>query len=803
MNASVLHVTTRVDLDGSDVGTGSSSSLSSLQTLPSVSDSSLTAPEEIETRVFEDEYDRAKDRYGRGEEFEERSGSSQKYRNVPKYENKTNLSIYDHRIFQRQKHLSQDHQLLVPSQDFNGSQTSTGMATGYDVYGPTAVVSSSSSAQTGTPYNQNMHAHYRTHDGQQHYPGPENTGHPNDYFNYIPGETVNIKERRFPLSNLKTPKSSTRVKAARQVRFILETVDEDAPIPCNPVDCPESRLTLENARLAHALPSGPSSYRGPGTSSHHSYQQYPPSLPQPPPPPPPLNQTHNGPGHQTSPSILYPRNHPIRLSPRSSSTGVSNESRGSCLEHTHTSAPRGLETPRSSTASTPRFAYRAPARPNPDVAEVEGDNTFPGYEGHDDLASSVSNLGLIPLSPSFYPPSPQNNEDRPPQERDAGPDAPEITPELTSKKPKEIFKKLLGSRPYRHIETRLLPFTEKFESNYSIRSVNLESKKEWAFVAISPDSKTIVGVCDREYFVSYSIEASGVKALVYGEFDGEPSSIAVSDNHLAISTLTKLQVFNHHNGKRIYECASSKSVTTDNFTSIVFANSGVELCAALTNGTMQFHYIAAITEGEAIFRRGDPRMDIGLNSGDYAFTMSFSADDIRFACGTQKRMLMVYEHRGSSAWELTNKFKFPDWEPGTHRRISGAIFFPEERFIFATTTSARASAYMYCIDSNKHTNCPHSASYAPPITKKGVTRSAMSPDGRAIALIDGDGTVYKCEFDAGSVFSDKQEFTKLPGTLIPARACWISWTSSGDLILLDKKGHLRIYDLAPVRTSFR
>lgn len=110
---------------------------------------------------------------------------------------------------------------------------------------------------------------------------------------------------------------------------------------------------------------------------------------------------------------------------------------------------------------------------------------------------------------------------------------------------------------------------------------------------------------------------------------------------------------------------------------------------------------------------------------------------------------------------------------------------------------------MRCIDNNKHSNCSQSTSYALPITKKGVTRSAMSPDGKAIALIDGDGTVYKCDFGAGSVLSDKQEFTKLPGTLIPARACWVSWTALGDLILLDKKGHLKIYELAAAGRSPR
>lgn len=106
-------------------------------------------------------------------------------------------------------------------------------------------------------------------------------------------------------------------------------------------------------------------------------------------------------------------------------------------------------------------------------------------------------------------------------------------------------------------------------------------------------------------------------------------------------------------------------MATDNFTSIAFANSGLELCAALTNGTIQFHYIPTENQdfdpNDVTFRRGDPRMDINLSSGDYAFTMSFSGNDTRFACGTQKRMLVVYEHRGSAAWELLNKFKFNDW----------------------------------------------------------------------------------------------------------------------------------------------
>ncbi|KAF3223365.1 hypothetical protein TWF106_005137 [Orbilia oligospora] len=416
----------------------------------------------------------------------------------------------------------------------------------------------------------------------------------------------------------------------------------------------------------------------------------------------------------------------------------------------------------------PRSHATAPTRPPPDIAEVEGDNTFASRGNYSGLYSSTTGLELSPSSLSFYSPSSQNSGDRPrnatydrAREGDGSLEAPDLAPDFIPKKSKEILKKLLGGRTSRQPETGMFHFTQKFESGYPVRSVHLESRKEWAFVAVSPDSKTIVGVCDRECFMTYSMEVLGIKPLVYGEFDGEPLSIAVSNNHLAILTLTKV---------------------------------------SLTNGTIQFHYIPAEDQDfdpdEVTFRRGDPRMDINLSSGDYAFTMSFSGNDTRFACGTQKRMLMVYEHRGPAAWELLNKFKFNDWEPGTHRRISGAIFCPDERFLFATTTSGRPSAYMRCIDSNKHSNCSQSTSYALPITKKGVTRSAMSPNGKAVALIDGDGTVYKCDFGAGSVLSDKQEFTKLPGTLIPARACWISWTSLGDLLLLDKKGHLKIYEVS-------
>ncbi|KAK6506069.1 hypothetical protein TWF506_010992 [Arthrobotrys conoides] len=658
----------------------------------------------------------------------------------------------------------------------------------YDTYDQNSVLLPPSSVEA--QYHQNVH--YRPHTQQPHYPGHENTGHPNDYFSY-PSETVNLKERRFPQSNLKSTKSAQRFRGGQQVRFKLQTVEEDGPIPCNPVDCPMARLVLEDARLLH--PVHP--YEVQETFLNSAYQQ-----------------DTIIPPHETSydhrSTQLHHSRASSKLSPRSISTG--NSSTGPCSGSAHAGSSGGIL--RSSGATTSRFAYRAPARPPPDIAEVEGDNTFAARDSHNNTFSSTARLGPSPSSPSYYSPSLQNSGDHPSpaaydraQEGDGSFDAPELAPDFTPKRSKEIFKKLLGARTSRHPETGVSPFTQKLESGYSVRSIHLESRKEWAFVAVSPDSKTIVGVCDRECFMTYSMEISEIRPLVYGEFDGEPLSIAVSNSHLAILTLTKLQVFNHHNSKKVYEWASDKTVATDNFTSIAFANSGLELCAALTNGTIQFHYIPSEDQDfdpdEVTFRRGDPRMDINLSSGDYAFTMSFSSNDTRFACGTQKRMLVVYEHRGPAAWELINKFKFNDWEPGTHRRISGAIFCPDERFLFATTTSGRSSAYMRCIDSNKHSNCSQSTSYALPITKKGVTRSAMSPNGKAVALIDGDGTVYKCDFGAGSVLSDKQEFTKLPGTLIPARACWVSWTSLGDLILMDKKGHLKIYELAAAGRSPR
>ncbi|KAK6332043.1 hypothetical protein TWF718_002581 [Orbilia javanica] len=783
MNASGLHVTTRGVLDGSDVGTGSSSSLSSVQTLPSVSDSSLTVPEEAEERGFEEGYSVAKDRYRRREE--ERLEGSQKYRNVPKYENKTNVLKHHRHFFPPQKYLNQDHQ-YPPSDSFNERRTVTNMR--YDAYDQTSVLLPPQLVEA--PHHRT--SHYNPHSQQRHYPGHENTGHPNDYFSY-PSETINIKERIFPQSNLKSSKSASRARGGRQVRFDLQTVDEDGPIPCNPVDCPMARLTLEDARLLHSM--HPNELQGPFPNPTHQQDAG--------------SSLHETPYDHRAMQLHHTRT-PSKSSPRSISTSAP---AGACSGSTYTGTSAGAL--RSSEGTVSRPAYRVPARPPPEIAEVEGDNTFTNFDSHGNIFPSPARVELSPSSPSFYPHSPQNSGDhatsadydRTRERADRGLDAAELAPEYTPNRSKELLKKLLGSRAYRPPETGISPFTPKVESNYSVKSVHLESRKEWAFVAISPDSKTIVGVCDRENFMTYLIEVSGIRTLVHGEFDGEPLSIAVSNDHLAILTLMKLQVFNHHNGKKVYEWASDKSVATDNFTSITFANSGVELCAALTNGTIQFHYIPAEDQDfdpeEVTFRRGDPRMDINLSSGDYAFTMSFSSDDMRFACGTQKRMLLVYRHRGPPGWELLNKFKFNDWEPGTHRRISGTIFCPDERFLFATTTSGRASAYMRCIDNNKHPNCSQSTSYALPITKKGVTRSAMSPNGKSIALIDGDGTVYKCDFGAGSVLSDKQEFTKLPGTLIPARACWVSWTSHGDLILLDKKGNLKVYELAAAGRSPR
>ncbi|KAK6540006.1 hypothetical protein TWF694_008839 [Orbilia ellipsospora] len=788
LKASSLHVTAKGDLEGSDLGSGSSSSISSL---PRVPDSIITPPEDNELRglEIEDELGDFESQYRR---WEGESVGFPKYRYVPKFEDKTNLSKYHHHLYQQTASL-QPHVSNHFSLSSHGPSTLPRM--GHDRYGPASTAIASPAAGAGKPYDQAA-PHYSSKLQNPNYGGYYS--HEQFSYSHTPGEMINIKERSFPISNAKLKKSPSRVKSGKRVHFVgLQTVEEDGPIPCNPIDCPEARLALENARLAHSLPLELAPFQSRQVSYASSSKHYPVKI----------SNTDTSPKPNESsgtPTNGYAES--IRALPFSDKKKIM---RTPCSVYANSEPPLTSYRPRLPLSSL-RFAYRQPQQTQY-IAEVEGDNTFPSQ--HHDQSGLVPSIASLGIYSSVSPhPSPNDRFSSVPSWPDldiGGPqrnvNALEPISDYQSKKPKEIFKKLLGGRQLRAADVGLSPFVSKLEGNQTIRYGNLDTRKEWAFVAISPDSKTIIGVCDHEVFITYSIEIYGTRVLVCGEFEGAPLAIAVSNTHLAILTLTKLQIFDHRIGRKVYEHSSDKSVISENFTSITFANNGLELCAGMTNGKIQFHYIPAenreFNPEDMIFLRGDPMMDINLSSGDYAFTMSFSKNDIKFACGTQKRMLLVYEFRGATGWELRNKFKFNDWEPGTHRRISGAIFCPDDRFLFATTTSGRSSAYMRCIDDNKQPNCSQSVSYALPITKKGVTRSAMSPNGKAIALIDGDGTVYKCEFNAGPVLSDRQEFAKLPGTLIPARACWVSWTDSGDLILLDKKGHIRVFEAVAVGRS--
>jgi hypothetical protein len=278
-----------------------------------------------------------------------------------------------------------------------------------------------------------------------------------------------------------------------------------------------------------------------------------------------------------------------------------------------------------------------------------------------------------------------------------------------------------------------------------------------------------------------------------------------------------LQVYDHHTGKKVYDWSSEKSLPLANFECITFANDKPEICLGLTDGTIQFHYLNTNPHNnEVVFRRGCPELDITLDSGDYAFTLAFSNDDMKLACGTQRRFLLVYEYNEAYGWHLRNKFRFRDFvrkclnnhpfptsfqidkllqEPGSHRRISGVSFCSEDKFLFATTTSARFCAYMYCIEGHKASH-GSSRSYTPSLTKKGICRSALSPDGSHVVVVDGEGTVYKCEFRSGTFVRDKTDIAKVQATQIPSRASWVSWTRSGEMMLLDKKGNLKIMEIS-------
>ncbi|EWC47108.1 hypothetical protein DRE_03477 [Drechslerella stenobrocha 248] len=620
--SSSRYVTTRGDLDGSDLGTGSSSSISSSQTLPSISDSAVTAPDDLDAR-----------------------GSL----------------------------------LAVLA---NGRPASSSM--GYEGYGQSSIPPAPPFATSGAS------GHSSAQHSQQPVVPDHDQYHPYGYFGPGPSDLVNmvnIKERSIQPLNQKLSKSTSRAKAPeRRVRFNLEPVEEDvvskakrddpldAPIPCDPINCPEARLALENARLPHSLTfeTSSSTKHAQSAAPYYRYHTAPSSSSD-------TSLYHEGFYHSDLYSGLGHTQNPTKASLISSSA-----SRRSSGAPCSSGYPNGI---RRGLIGTPSPAYGLP-RPAAHISEVEGDNQFPIDSGAGHLVRSINDLEIL-IAPS----APPNCQD-PPSRGRVGNDSEwlghdrhqrnlgetvldvDLSPDSTSaKKPKEIFRKLLGNRTPRYSETGVSPFIPKLECNQHMQYSNLEARKEWAFVAVSPDSKTIVGICDRECFMTYSMDllgdSPGTRMVVCGEFEGEPLAIAVSNTHLAILTLTMLQVFDHHNGRKIYEWTSDKSVAAENFTSLVFANSGLELCVGLTNGTIQFHYVPAEDQqdydpDDIGFRRGDPRMDIALSSGDYAFTMSFSGDDMRFACGTQKRMLVVYGFQMATGWELRNKFKFSDWVCARH-----------------------------------------------------------------------------------------------------------------------------------------
>ena len=117
------------------------------------------------------------------------------------------------------------------------------------------------------------------------------------------------------------------------------------------------------------------------------------------------------------------------------------------------------------------------------------------------------------------------------------------------KKTKKTFRNLLGSTGIGRVtsdqeaEVNEIKFDEQVLHNKKMLYAHLGVKKEWAFVAMSPDTKTAVCVSDKNIFMSFSRSDSGLTKLVdNGSFEGEPTAISVSYMHLAILTLNKVLI---------------------------------------------------------------------------------------------------------------------------------------------------------------------------------------------------------------------------------------------------------------------
>src|SRR6266513_1807533 len=105
---------------------------------------------------------------------------------------------------------------------------------------------------------------------------------------------------------------------------------------------------------------------------------------------------------------------------------------------------------------------------------------------------------------------------------------------------------------------------------------------------------------------------------------------------------------------------SDRGSPTANFASLAFSNTGTEICIGLTNGKIEFHEcLESSLTGKLTFRYTG--QDITLERGDYAFTMSYSRDDEKLSCGTEKRMLVVYSLCTIRGWEVRNKYQFSDF----------------------------------------------------------------------------------------------------------------------------------------------
>lgn len=466
----------------------------------------------------------------------------QKYRNMPKCDQKPDLARYQHHLFEIQRNPKYKDLPFSCGREEGSAAPEVQSSECQDAEQSESMSGSRPSFQDQTRNRQQIsqNAHLQT---IPEYPNL----HQDDYFRYTPGQVINIKEAGVSPNELPhiAYSQSPKRKQKRRARFadlrlenedlVREYADNTYPIPYQLEDPPEVLLTP-------GTPISDDSIYGPFSNDMRDQQRLSPGNRRRVRSSGAGNVTPNRHGGQEAYSPISP------FSPNGQTTFSRSEDSG----FPQAAYDSGLEvTPPTLSAAEWHRRRQGQKLLSTDMAEVEGDLRFRDpnmYTNPRTAPHPPFNRRPSPASRSSLSPTPSNSTDS--ENRRQGSERmrdklydfeiSEFSDDTTTSKPKGMMKKILGKGHRSGTETRMFPFAHKIENGQIIRSADLEVKREWAFVAMSPNSRTIVGVSDRDTFKAYSIDYSSCRLLVVGEFEGEPLAIAVSNKHLAILTLMKV-----------------------------------------------------------------------------------------------------------------------------------------------------------------------------------------------------------------------------------------------------------------------